>query len=102
YKRARAARTIAFEQPWTEAILRVLETTRYREQPDVAHTTLAAWLGISEAVLEAALRGLTEAGVIEHREGRYEAVAELSVDTRTGAGSLRHLQRHWLGVALER
>jgi hypothetical protein len=102
FKRARAARTIAFEQPWTEAILRVLETKRYREQPDVAHATLAAWLGISDAVLEAALRGLTDAGVIEYQDGRYEAVAELSVDTRTGSGSLRQLQRHWLGVALER
>ncbi len=102
YKRARAARTIAFEQPWTEAILRVLETTRYRENPEVAHATLAAWLGISEATFDAALTGLTEAGVIELRDGRYEVITQLSVDTRAGDGSLRHLQRHWLSVALER
>lgn len=102
YKRARAARTVAFEQPWTEAILRVLETTRYREQPEVAHATLAAWLGISQAQLEAALAGLSEAGVIARHGGRYEVVTALNVDTRAGEGSLRHLQRHWLSVALQR
>ncbi len=98
--KARAARSIAFDQPWTEAVLRVLETTRYREQPDVAHGALAAWLGIPLATLESALAGLVEAGVLEPSEAGYRALRPLSVDTRSaGAEALRRLQAHWLGVA---
>jgi transcriptional regulator with XRE-family HTH domain len=101
--KARAARLIAFDQPWTEAVLRVLETTRYREQPDVTHEALAAWLGTSLPTLEAALAGLVDAGVIEASDTGYRALRPLSVDTRSaGAAALRHLQVHWLGVALGR
>lgn len=98
--KARAARSIAFEQPWTEAVLRVLETTRYRDQPAVAHEALATWLGLPLPTLESALAGLVEAGVIEASEAGYRALRPLSVDTRSaGPEGLRRLQAHWLGVA---
>lgn len=103
HRKARAARRIAFEQPWTEAVLRVLETTRYREQPDMAHELLAAWLGIPLQTLESALAGLVEAGVLSPSGAGYRALRPLSVDTRAaGPEALRRLQVHWLGVAQER
>ncbi len=33
WERRQAARTLAHEEPWTEAILRVIESRRYRELP---------------------------------------------------------------------
>lgn len=108
FAQATAARTVALEHPWTEAILRVLETARYREHPALAHASLAATLGIAEETLNQALAGLVAAGVISRRDDTttgltyFEVLRELSVDTRTDSETLRRLQEHWLGVALER
>lgn len=108
FAQANAARNVALEHPWTEAILRVLETQRYREQPAVAHATLAATLGVSEAQLQQALDGLTNAAVVSRQQepgsGRvyYQTLRELSVDTRAHPHAVRTLQQHWLHVALER
>jgi transcriptional regulator with XRE-family HTH domain len=108
FEQATAARNVAVEQPWTEAILRVLETQSYREYPAIAHSTLAATLGISDVTLQQALDGLTHAAIVSRQEDPstgqvyYEALRELSVDTRTHPNAIRTLQQHWLEVALER
>lgn len=108
FEQATAARRIAVEQPWTEAILRVLETQRYREQPALVHSVLAATLGIPEETLQRALDGLVRAGIIARHvtpktgDVYYETLRELSVDTRTYPTAMRTLQQHWLNVALER
>lgn len=107
FERASAVRNVAVEHPWTEAILRVLETERYRDDPALAHATLAATLGISDDTLRSALDGLVRAAVVSPREDPrgnvfYAALRELSVDTRTHPNAIRTLQQHWLGVALER
>jgi transcriptional regulator with XRE-family HTH domain len=108
YEQGTAARTVALEHPWTEAILRVLETESYQRAPAVAHATLAATLGVSESTLQQALDGLMRASVIVRREEPvrghpyYEVRGQLSVDTRTNPGAVRRLQRHWLDVARDR
>jgi hypothetical protein len=102
FRQAQAARNIAFEQPWTEVILRALETTAYREQPELVHTTLAACLGISQAELDSALSGLVDAGILQSSEGGYQVLRELSVDTRVSSDAFGKLQQHWLKVALDR
>jgi len=101
YAQAQAAKRLAFEAPWTEALLRMLETKRYVEgQLDVE--TLSRALGLPIEVLNALLARLTEAGVIERAEDRYRVVGTLSVDTRNVAGGLRKLQAHWERVGVER
>lgn len=108
YERAQAARVAAVEHPWTEAILRVLETEHYRAHPAAAHATLAATLGISDETLERAMDGLVRASVVSvhHEPGTgspyYRALRELSVDTRADPQAIRALQRHWLEVGLDR
>lgn len=108
YEEADAARRAAVEHPWTEAILRVLETQHYRERPAVAHAALAATLGIEPSTLDEALDGLVRAAVVSRRADAstggvyYEALRELSVDTRNNPSAIRQLQRHWLNVALQR
>jgi transcriptional regulator with XRE-family HTH domain len=100
FRQAAAARTLARDRPWTEAVLRVLETARYQARPTEVLPTLAACLGITDGELEAALRQLVQAGIVELRGNKYCVQRQLSVDSdRT---SLRQLQAHWLGVARER
>lgn len=102
HDRVQAAKNLAFELPWTEAILRVLEAEAYAKAPELSHDTLAACLGISRETLDAALSGLVRAGVVEVVDDRYVPAQALSVDTRSLPHGLRKLQSHWLDVARAR
>jgi hypothetical protein len=89
FARVQLAKVVAFELPWSEAILRVLETTRYREHPSAGSSQMAAWLGL-------------DSGIIRDADGGYQVVGTLSVDTRVSPDGLRRLRQHWLGVLLQR
>jgi len=102
HTRASRAHTLALELPWTEAILRVLETSAYRRDPRRSEALIAAWLGIPVASVEAALARLSEAGVLTRERGRYVVQRELSIDTRSTPEAGRQLRRHWLSAVLDR
>ncbi|MET0413398.1 MAG: hypothetical protein ABW217_18970, partial [Polyangiaceae bacterium] len=102
HARASSARSLAFELPWTEAILRVLETSAYRRHPRSSAALIAAWLDRPIASVEAALARLCDAGVLARERGRYVALRELSIDTRSTPEARRQLRRHWLSAILER
>ena len=101
---AAAAKRLAFELPWTEALLRVLETEGYRRQRGrargVAHLT--GCLGISTTQVESCLEQLLIADVIEKRAGRYRVKGQSAVDTKGGQAALFALKHHWSLVAAER
>jgi DNA-binding transcriptional regulator YiaG len=102
HTRASRAHSLALELPWTEAILRVLETSAYRGDARRSEALIAAWLGIPVASVEAALARLCEAGVLTRERGRYVAARELSIDTRSTPEAGRQLRRHWLSAVLDR
>jgi hypothetical protein len=83
-----ASRRLAFEEPWTEAVLRVIETGT----GEPAET--ARRLGIPLGDAQRCVEKLVAAGIV--REGRVAGT--LTVDTRAGPV----LRRHWARVALER
>ncbi len=97
YQQRLAARQLAHEEPWTEAILRVLETAAYRasrHQPGM----IAATLGIALEVEQRCLQKLELAGVIARGPARFEPAASLTVDTR----AIPKLKAHWCEVAAAR
>lgn len=102
HTRAVRAQSLALELPWTEAILRVLETDTYRSDPSASEALIAAWLGIPLAGVVEALARLEAVGVLTRERGRYVAARELSVDTRSTPDARRQLRRHWLSAALDR
>jgi Mn-dependent DtxR family transcriptional regulator len=102
HTRASRAHTLSLELPWTEAILRVLETDTYRRDPRASEELIAAWLGIPLASVAVALSRLEEAGVLAREQGRYVALRELSIDTRAAPEARRQLRRHWLSALLDR
>jgi transcriptional regulator with XRE-family HTH domain len=115
HERAHAARRLAFEEPWTEAILRVLETNAYAARPLHCDSELAASLGIDERVVRRCLDRLEEAGIVARNaaapnavtrnvgaRGHYRVTGNLSVDTRAAPLELGKLKQHWLRVGLER
>jgi uncharacterized protein YndB with AHSA1/START domain len=98
YDQRNAARQLAHEEPWTEAILRVLETDDYRSRDVHVPGSIAQVLGMSEAIERRCLDKLEAAGVIARRGDRYQTARSLTVDTR----AIPQLKAHWCEVARQR
>jgi transcriptional regulator with XRE-family HTH domain len=99
---ALAARRIAFDEPWTEAILRVLETPEYARRRAHRAGLIAERLGISLDQEVRSLSLLQTAEVIRRRGNRYAEVRPFTVDTRGGQRALYAIKQHWARVASER
>lgn len=105
FRSAQQARQLAFEAPWTEAILRLLETQAYRTASLDAESTaswVAARLKIPVEHAEACLLAARKAGSLALKSDRYRVEATGTVDTRGGKQLLRHLKQHWSEVATQR
>jgi hypothetical protein len=99
---ADAARRIAFEVPWSEAVLRVLETQTYRRRRRHVRGSVAACLDVSREQEAECLRRLTEADIVEYRAGKFHVRRGNTVDTQGGQQALLNLKRHWATVAATR
>ncbi len=102
YARVNLAKQLAFEQPWSEAILRVLETTAYQRHPARGAPLVATWLGLELEVVRRSLAQMATAGVIRETDGGYAVVGTISVDTRTRPDGLRRIRQHWLEALARR
>jgi transcriptional regulator with XRE-family HTH domain len=102
YRAMRAARRLAFDAPWTEAVLRVIETSDYQALARHDDGFVARRLGIPADVAHAALRDLKAAAVIRLRKGLWRQNRPLSVDTRGAQDDLSVLLDHWSSVGHDR
>jgi transcriptional regulator with XRE-family HTH domain len=102
HRAATAAKRLAFEEPWTEAVLRVMETVAYRAMPAHQDGFIAAQLGIDRGHAQRCVQQLVEAGILRAEGDRYAVSGALSVDTRADPDAVRQLMEHWSGVALSR
>lgn len=101
HRAASSAKRLAFEEPWTEAVLRLLETDGYRALPRHDHGYLARRLGIDAGHVERCLERLQRASIVRRDErGRYLVAGALSVDTHADPEAVRRLMQHWSEVAL--
>ncbi|MEL6342385.1 MAG: DUF4423 domain-containing protein [Myxococcota bacterium] len=97
-----AARRLAFEEPWTALILRVLETDAYQALPTHPPGWISARLPISPETERRCLARLVEVGVLTLDGGTYRSASPLSVDTRSNRAALNALKAHWVDVARQR
>jgi transcriptional regulator with XRE-family HTH domain len=101
HRARQSAKRLAFEEPWTEAILRVLETTEYRQ----LQTHVPGWIGsrlqIDLETEERCLQALLSAGVIEEGAQGY-VFSSMTVDTVATPEEMNLLKAHWTQVALQR
>ena len=100
----RAARKrIAFDAPWSEAVLRVMETSGYRTEAHRQPGYIAHRLGLTLQQEQELLRSLEAGGILRKRAGRYSDLAPLTVDTASAsAEDVARLKAHWTHVCLER
>jgi len=97
-----AARTLAYDVPWSHAVLRALELSDYqalrRHQPG----WLARRLGISREEEDRCLSALATARQIKLERRLWVADETKTIDTRAHRERGRRLKAEWLRVALER
>jgi hypothetical protein len=97
-----AAKGLALEQPWTEAILRLMETRDYSAVVGSAVPWLAQRLNVPEPTVAVAVDAMSKAGVLVRRKGRLLPGAELTVDTRAQPEAFNRLRMHWSQAAAQR
>lgn len=102
YQSMQAAKRLAFDAPWTEAVLRVLEVEDYRRLNEHDDHFVAQRLGIPDPVARDAVRRLEAAAVIRLENGLWRQDRPLSVDTRGAKEQVNALLRHWSALGYRR
>lgn len=102
YQGMRAARRLAFDAPWTEAVLRTLELDQYRALPQHDDEFVAKRLDVPLNTAREALFHLEAAGVIRLEGGFWRQGRPLTVDTRGARADTSILLRHWTAVSYRR
>jgi transcriptional regulator with XRE-family HTH domain len=97
-----AQERLAYELPWSHAVLRALELDAYRAPGAHRPGFVAERTGLTPEEEAWYLRELAKAGQIRWRRGRWDVVRVLTVDTRRDPDKNRLLKEHWAEVALRR
>jgi transcriptional regulator with XRE-family HTH domain len=101
WERLRTARSLAYEMPWSHAVLRGLELESYRSAPAHDEQILASALGTTPAQVRLCLQLLVSAGQIEWHQGLYRGTS-FALDTRADPIANRRLKQWWGELALGR
>jgi hypothetical protein len=102
HARINTSRELAFTEPWTSAVVALLETESYRALQAHSDGFVARELGISAEVATRSLRALVEAGLIERCGSLYRVQQALTIDTRSHPERTQRLRQNWAAVATRR
>jgi transcriptional regulator with XRE-family HTH domain len=102
YRDLTEQRRLAYELPWSHAVLRALELDSYRALRKHEPGFVASLTGISLAEEHRCLAALAQAKQIHRQGGRWVLARVLTVDTRPSEADNRRLKQHWAEVALDR
>jgi transcriptional regulator with XRE-family HTH domain len=102
FRRLSAARSTAYDAPWSHAVLRALELEGYRMLARHQPGWIAARIGISRQEEDRCLALLSTSGQITRRRGRYVVTERTVVDTGVDLEKRRALRAFWSNTAVER
>jgi transcriptional regulator with XRE-family HTH domain len=102
FARRQDGRRLAVEVPWSEGVLRLLETEDYAALPAHRPGWLAERLGIAPEVEARCVDALAGAGAIAWDGARYRSARPLLVDTASAPEVVAALKGHWARVGWER
>ncbi len=97
-----AARRVAYDQPWSHAVLRAMELDEYRKQDPTNIDWLAERLGLDRNTVVDSLQQLMLAGQVRKRRGRYLPTTVERIDTRSDPVGAKAVKAAWTQVALDR
>jgi hypothetical protein len=102
YRRLLAARSSAYDAPWSHAVLRVIELESYRQAGPHRAGWIARRIGIDVEEEQRCIALLLETGQIERRRRRYEVVQRGAVETGTDVVRRQALRAFWANTAIQR
>lgn len=102
WRSLKAARSSAYELPWSHAVLRMTELAQYRALERHEPGFFASRLGISTHDEQRCLDLLVESGNLRRVGERYEPTEQMTVDTRADPKATRHLAGFWMQLGAER
>jgi len=97
-----AQRRIAYELPWSHAVLRALELDGYRALPAHVPGFIGQSIGIGAEQEERLLEALRVARLIRRQRAKWTPTRVLTVDTRADPKRDQQLKEHWAEVGLDR
>ena len=93
---------VAYDLPWSHAVLRALELSDYRGLPRHEPGFIARKLGVSLETEREAIEALAMAHQIRRASGKWTVARVLTVDTRPDPDKNLALKRHWAQVGIDR
>jgi DNA-binding phage protein len=96
FERLSAARRLAYDEPWSQAVLRALELSSYAALPAHRPGWIAERIGISLDEEQQGLKLLAASGQIVWRDERYQIENVMALDTRRDPDAARRLRAWWL------
>lgn len=96
WERLTAARRLAYEEPWSQAVLRALELSSYTELPCHEAGWIARRIGVSIEEEAQCLKQLADSGQIAWRAEHWQIENVMALDTRRDPDAARRLRAWWL------
>ncbi len=90
------ARRLAYDEPWSQAVLRALELSSYAALPCHEEGWIARRIGITEQEEAECLKRLNESGQILWQGSRWQIKQVMALDTRRDPDAARRLRAWWL------
>jgi transcriptional regulator with XRE-family HTH domain len=102
YRDLQAQQKLAFDLPWSHAVLRALELSSYDALDRHVPGCLGRHIGIDADEEQRYLDELAAAGQIRWEGSHWSLHRVLTVDTRVDPEQNRRLKAHWARIGLER
>jgi transcriptional regulator with XRE-family HTH domain len=96
WERLSAARRLAYDEPWSQAVLRALELSSYAALARHETGWIAARIGISLEEEAQCLERLADSGQIVWQAERWKIENVMALDTRRDPDAARRLRAWWL------
>jgi hypothetical protein len=96
YEQLTAARRLAYEEPWSQAVLRALELSSYAALASHRDGWIAERIGISPEEEAQSLERLKNSGQIVWQDQRWKIENVMALDTRRDPDAARRLRAWWL------
>lgn len=90
------ARRLAYDEPWSQAVLRALELSSYAALPCHEEGWIARRIGITEQEEAECLKRLNESGQLLWQGSRWQIKQVMALDTRRDPDAARRLRAWWL------
>jgi hypothetical protein len=102
WRKLQAARRLAYDEPWSQAVLRALELHSYQVLGRHRDGWVAERVGIAPAVVARSIKKLEDSGQIEWTGSRWGVKNVMALDTRRDPDAARRLRAWWLRQAAAR